>query len=82
MESTPDDGGGSAPRAAREERAPAARSQTASDRRTDTRSLAAAELGAFEWDPQSDALAGSGKLAELLGCEQAIADPVLLAPPA
>jgi len=69
MESTPDDGAGSARRAAREERASGARSQTSSDCGPEARARAAAELGAFEWDPDADALTGSGTLASLLGCE-------------
>jgi signal transduction histidine kinase/ActR/RegA family two-component response regulator len=69
MESTPDDGAGSAPRATRDERAFGARSQTASDFEPGARALAAAELGAFEWDPEADALTASGRLAALLGCE-------------
>ncbi|MGH8220252.1 MAG: sensor histidine kinase, partial [Steroidobacteraceae bacterium] len=69
MESIPDDGAGSARRAAGEEGAPGARSQNAGNRAPEARALAAAELGAFEWDPSTDALAGSGMLAALLGCE-------------
>ncbi|HXS26037.1 MAG TPA: ATP-binding protein [Steroidobacteraceae bacterium] len=69
MESTPDEGAGSARRATRDERAADPRSQIARDRGPEARAGVPEDLGAFEWDPIADALACSGALATLLGCE-------------
>ncbi len=69
MESIPDGGASSARRATSEERAPGAHSRTAWAHERHERALAAAGLGAFDWDPGADAFAGSAMLARLLGCD-------------
>lgn len=71
MERTPDGDHGSLWGHGANESAPEALARCADAVERHARALAAAGLGVFEWEPASDALAGTEVLSALLGCEEA-----------